>query len=259
MENFNFKKKYGQNFLIDNNVLNKIIDSIEVGQDDLIIEIGAGSGNLTKRLKDFNSYILAYEIDLETSVYLDKLTNEKVKIIYDDFLNRKILDDIKKIEYKNLYIIGNLPYYITTPIIEKIIKEKLRPKEMYFMTQKEVAERLSALPGNKNYGYITAYLNYYYTITKLFDVSPNSFKPIPNVESSIIKLATHNKYYTENEDKLNRILKESFSFKRKTLLNNLKKYNKKTLVEILESKNLSLSIRAEQISLDIFIELVQKL
>ena len=259
IEKFKFKKKYGQNFLVDNNVLDKIVNELNISENDLIIEIGAGSGNLTSLLKNLNVEIIAYEIDLDTKKYLNKLESKKVKIIYDDFLKRDVKKDLQEIDYNDLYIIGNLPYYITTAIINKIIDNDIKPKEMLLMVQKEVAERLEAKPGNKNYGYITVYLNYYYDIYKLFDVSRNSFIPVPNVESSIIKLEFSNKYYVQDKNKFNQLLKDSFQFKRKTLLNNLRNYDKKIITNILIKNKLNLNVRAEQLSIEIFIEIYNAL
>lgn len=259
MKEFNFKKKYGQNFLIDNNILGKIVDNLNVTNNDLIIEIGPGSGNLTKRLIKFNTKIIAYEIDLDTKEYLNQINNSNLLVIYDDILNRKIKEDIKDFEYENLIIIGNLPYYITTPIIEKITKEKLNQKEMIFMVQKEVAERLSSNPGTKDYGYITAYLNYYYHINKLFDVSRNSFTPSPRVESSIIKFTSHKNYNCPNEQLFIELISNAFKHKRKTLLNNLKMYDRKIIEDILNKNNYSSLVRAEELPIEIFLEMTNAL
>lgn len=259
MNKFNYKKKYGQNFLVDNNVLNKIIDNLDITSADLVIEIGAGSGNLTKKLVTYNAKIVAYEIDLETKKYLEKIDYSNLSIFYDDILNRNIKQDIKNYQYKNLYIIGNLPYYITTPIIEKIIKENLNTKAIYFMVQKEVAERLTSNPKSRDYGYITVYLKYFYDIKKLFDVSRNSFFPVPKVESSIIKLTKHNNYQVKDQKKFFSIISDAFKYKRKTLLNNLNNYDKKVIIDILQKNNYTNLVRAEELPIEIFIELTNAL
>ena len=256
---FNFKKRLGQNFLVDNNVLNKIVLEIEPDENDFIIEIGAGSGNLTKKLKEFNSNLLAYEIDEETKQYLLPLENDKTKIIYGDFLKRNIKEDLEDISYKNLYIVANLPYYITTPIVEKIIKENLNPQKMLLMVQKEVAERIASKPGSRNYGYITAYLNYYFNIKKLFDVKKAAFKPSPKVDSAVLEFIKHNKYQCNNEELLFQLIKDAFQFKRKNLNNNLSNYNKELINNILNKHNLALTSRAEELSIDIFIEITNSL
>lgn len=255
MKNFKFKKKYGQNFLVDNNILDKIVREINISKNDLVIEIGAGSGNLTTKLQKLDTNIIAYEIDVDTKKYLSKLESKNIKIIYDDFLKRDIKKDLLFFDYNNLYIVGNLPYYITTSIINKIIDSDVKPKEMLFMMQKEVAERLSANPGKKDYGYITVYLNYFYKISKLFDVSKNSFIPVPKVESSIIKLISSDKYVALDNNKFKKFLKDSFQFKRKTLLNNLKNYNTNIITNILIKNKFNLNTRAEQLPIEIFIEI----
>lgn len=255
MKEFNYKKKYGQNFLVDQNILNKIIDNLTINSNDLIIEIGPGSGNLTKKLLKFGAKVLAYEIDLEVKTELEKIKSNNLKVIYKDILTANIKDNIKDFDYKNIYIIGNLPYYITTPIIEKLTKENLNPKEMYFMVQKEVADRLTSKPCSKKYGYITVYLNYYYKLDKLFDVNRKSFYPIPNVDSSIIKLTLINKYNSQNEELFFLIIKEAFIHKRKTLLNNLKKYDQLIIKELLIKHNYSLLARSEELPIEFFIEL----
>ena len=149
------KKSLGQNFLIDNNVINKIIDEVSACEDDLIIEIGPGRGALTSKLKNKGCNVIAYELDRDLSNILSKLEDEKLHVIYGDFLKSNINDDIKNIKYNNLYLVGNLPYYITTPIIEHIIDEKLEFSKFTIMIQKEVAERFMAEAGTKDYGYIT--------------------------------------------------------------------------------------------------------
>ena len=141
MSSFNFKKKFGQNFLKDSKILNDIVNSIPIKENDLVIEIGPGAGALTKCIKNTKCNLLCYEIDTELERYLSLLEDNKTKIIYDDFLNRDIKVDIKDIKYDSLYIIANLPYYITTPIIEKIIDSNIDINSCVFMVQKEVADR----------------------------------------------------------------------------------------------------------------------
>jgi len=257
--NFNFKKKFGQNFLIDQNVLNNIINEVTPTEDDLIIEIGPGSGNLTKRLLEYNCYLLAYEIDLDTKEYLNPLMNNKTGVIYDDFLKRNISNDIRDIPYDNLYIIANLPYYITTPIIEKIIQERLKPKKMLLMVQKEVADRIASEPGSKSYGSLTVYLNYYFNIKKLYNVGKTAFKPVPKVDSAVLEFITHNKYQADNEEIFFQLIKDAFQFKRKNLNNNLVKYNREVIDGVLKNHNLSLNSRGEEITIELFIEIANKL
>ena len=174
------KKSLGQNFLQDEKKKKNIANSITTKTNDLIIEIGPGKGALTKYLKDKNSFLICYEIDERMKEILKKLEDNKTKIIFNDFLQADIINDSQEFAYENIYIIANIPYYITTPIIKKVIKQE-KLKSMTLLVQKEVAERLSAKPGSKSYGSLTVYLNYYFNINYLFNVSKYAFNPIPKV------------------------------------------------------------------------------
>ena len=171
-----FKKQYGQNFLMDKIILDKISSSICPGKNDLIIEIGPGSGNLTKRLKEYEANLVCFEIDKSLDKYLNLLEDDKTKIVYEDFMNVNLDEFVKKYNYENIYVIANIPYYITTPIIEKITFSNIRVKSLLLMVQNEVADRLSSTNGNREYGYITVLLNAFYDINKLFNVNKNSFR-----------------------------------------------------------------------------------
>ena len=133
MENFNYKKKYGQNFLIDNYIKEKIVESIKPTNDDLIIEIGPGTGALTKFLKRYNANLIGVEVDTDTKIYLEKLKDEKTNFVFIDFLKMDFNDLVKNINYNNIYFVGNLPYYITTPIIERIIDISPNKKTILIM------------------------------------------------------------------------------------------------------------------------------
>lgn len=255
---FNFKKKYGQNFLQDNGVINKIVSSLNVSENDLIIEIGPGSGALTKKLAETGAFVLAYEIDRELESTLKPLQGEKINVIFDDFLKRNIQNDIKNINYDKLYIIGNLPYYITTPIITKIIDDRIIPEEMVFMVQKEVAMRFSANVGTKEYGSITVFLNYYFDVHNLFDVNRNKFYPVPNVDSAVIKFVRRERYLETDFKLFNKLVKDSFCFKRKNLRNNLRSYDMEKMATILEDINKSLNNRAEDLSYEDFVNITNK-
>ena len=181
----NFKKKYGQNFLQNDLILDKISDSFNVSKDSIIVEVGAGSGVLTKRLITKNVPVISFEIDESLKVYLDKLQSDNLTIVYKDFLSIQLNQYLK--DYKSIYFVANVPYYITTPIINKFIEENIVPDVMVMMVQKEVAERLSASVGTSDYGAISAILNYFYVIEYLFTVSRDDFYPVPNVDSAVIK------------------------------------------------------------------------
>lgn len=251
------KKRYGQNFLIDNNVIKKITDEVSSSSSDLIIEIGPGKGALTKELKKKDSYIIAYEIDTDLVTTLEKIENEKVKVIYKDILTTNIKEDINNINYSELYIVGNLPYYITTPIIEHIIKQNLVFKKFTIMVQKEVADRFMAKPKSRDYGYITLVLKYFFDTFKVCDVSKYSFNPVPKVESAVISFIPRVNKEKIDVDKYFDFLKIIFRQKRKTLKNNVSNiYNWDKIIKVLAKYNISESCRAEeleeQVILDIF-------
>ncbi len=251
------KKSLGQNFLQDEKILQQIANSVKTNIDDLIIEIGPGTGALTKYLKQKNSYLLCYEIDTRLKPILAKYENHKTKIIYQDFLKSNIIKDIS-FKYNNIYIIANIPYYITTPIIKHIINLP-NLKSVTLLVQKEVAKRLSAKPNTKDYGSLTVYLNYYFNINYLFDVKNTSFNPIPKVDSAVINFTTKPKYNLINEEIFFKLINNSFKQKRKTLKNNLKDYNWNQINKILTKYNLPETVRAEQIPIEIYIEIANSL
>ena len=255
-----FKKKFGQNFLQDQKIIDKIVLSSELKEDDLVIEIGPGQGALTRKLIK-KAKVIAYEIDMDLKDTLTRLSDEgNLSIIWGDFLERNVQKDLEGIEYNNLYIIANLPYYITTPIILKVIEENLNLNSMTVMVQKEVGDRFTTAPGSKEYGSITVFLNYYFEIKKLFDVSRNCFYPKPNVESCVIKLMPKKeKINLKSEEKFFNLVKDSFRFKRKTLKNNLTGYDLEKVEKVLNKYNMDLSVRAENISLEIFGEIANNL
>lgn len=258
MSEFRFKKKYGQNFLRNNSIVDKIVNSINPEEKDLIIEIGPGSGAITRRLKQYGANLIAFEIDEDTKKFLNDLEDEKTHIVYKDFLTVDLKSFLKDYTYDKLYIIGNLPYYITTPIIEHIIDSQIEVESITIMVQKEVAERFLSPKGNREYGYMTVLLNYNYSIKKIVDVSKDNFEPKPKVDSTVVELTKRKK---ENIDyiKFKQILKESFQFKRKTIKNNLSRYNSIVLEDILKSRGYTLNSRAEEIDLDTFLEMTKKL
>ena len=255
-----FKNKHslGQNFLNNDDILEKIVNSVIIEKEDIIVEIGPGIGYLTQKLKNFNIKLLAFEIDERTKPFLDILSDGSTKIIYQDFLKVDLNDYIKK--GKRVHVIANIPYYITTPIIEHILKMNIDVVDMTLMVQNEVADRLASKPGNKDYGYITAYLNYYYKIDKLFVVDKAYFNPVPKVDSALIKLTKIDRPNKVKDEKiLKSFLHEAFQYKRKNLKNNLKKYDLEIINSVLKENNLDLNCRAEEISIDLFIKIINKI
>ena len=249
------KKSLGQNFLIDENIIQKISDSIKATSEDLIIEIGPGMGALTKEIKKKDVNILCYEIDTDMKVYLNKLIDDKTKVIYTDILKSNIKNDIKNIKYHKLYVVGNLPYYITTSIIKFLINENLNIEEMVFMVQDEVADRFTAKVATKDYSSITLFLKYHFNLEKLFKVSKNCFNPIPKVESAVIKLSKRKDKLNVNEEKYMELINNSFRMKRKTLKNNLSNYDFSKVLAVLEKYNLKETVRAEEITEEVFAEI----
>lgn len=259
---FSLKKKFGQNFIIDENVINSIIDKSKIDKDTLVIEVGPGAGSLTYKLGISAKKVICYEIDTTLENVLKENTRDlnNVKIIYQDFLKASVLDDIKGYEYKKLYFVANLPYYITTPIIIKIIEDCIPVDKMVFMVQKEVGNRFKALPGSKEYGSLSVYLNYYFDVKKILDISRHVFMPEPNVDSIIVEFSKkENLLAVKNEEVFFKLIRDSFTQKRKTLRNNLKGYNLEKIEEVLNRHNLDLSVRAEQLSTEIFIEIANNL
>lgn len=260
MGEFKHKHSLGQNFLKDKKVLANIIDSVDVKKEDLVIEVGPGHGALTKFLKLYEANLVCFEIDERVRNYLNVYEDDKTKIIFKDIMDVDLKHEIPFTEYKDVYVIANLPYYITTPIIEKFTNSSLDIKAMVLMVQNEVADRLSAKPGTKDYGAITVLLNYYFKVEKLFFVSRKCFEPMPNVDSAVIKLTKLNR---TNEvldvDLFKTLIRDSFAMKRKNIRNNLKKYDLTIIEELLSNYGLDLTCRAENIPVECFVDIANKI
>ena len=183
-----FKKKFGQNFLKRKVVVERIADVCSLTKDDLVIEVGPGGAILTQELAKRAGHVLAYEIDEDLKVELTNKLSEfsNVDILFQDFLNSSLEYDISRFSYSNLYFISNVPYYITTPIIMKIVNSNLNFKKICMMVQKEVGNRFCASPGSREYGSISVFLSYFYDVKKEFLVSRKEFVPEPNVDSVVI-------------------------------------------------------------------------
>ena len=261
-KNFNFKKSFGQNFIVDKNIIDNIIKFSLVDKDTMVIEIGPGAGSLTTALAASSKSVLCYEIDDSLKdVLSDSLKNfDNVDIIYQDFLKANVSETLKKYNYDKLYVIANLPYYITTPIITKIIEDKLNVDKIVIMVQKEVGDRLKAQPGSKDYNSLSIYISYYFNVKKLMDVSRNVFLPKPNVDSIVIELSRKNKKYNlKDENVFFKLVRDSFVQKRKTLRNNLKAYDLNIIETVLNKYGYDLSVRAENLSIDIFVDIANNL
>lgn len=260
--NFDFKKKFGQNFIIDENIINSILSKSNVDKDTLVIEIGPGAGSLTYKLSEYAKNVLCYEIDLSLEKMLNEVLKDKdnVEIIFKDFLKSDVKKDLEKYNYNKLYVVANLPYYITTPIIIKIIEDNINVDKMVVMVQKEVGDRFKAIPGTKDYGSLTVFLNYYFDVKKILDISKNVFIPKPNVDSIVVEFTKKaNLKQVKNKELFFKLIRDSFTQKRKTLRNNLKSYDLNKIEEILKKYNYDLSVRAEQLNIDIFIDIANNL
>lgn len=261
-KDFRFKKKFGQNFLKNNGIVKRIVEVSGVDDKSLVIEVGPGAGALTKELASCAAYVIAYEVDTTLEETLnDTLSSfNNIEIKFGDFLDSDILNDISKYDYESIYFVSNVPYYITTPILMKLMDSKIHFKNIVMMVQKEVGDRFSTTPGNKEYGSITVLLNYFYNIKREFKVSRKEFIPEPNVDSVIVS-------FREKEDKLplkyfnifQKLIRDSFQFKRKTLRNNLKNYPLDKVSNVLESYGYDLNVRAESLSVDIFVSIANEL
>ena len=262
--NFKFKKKYGQNFLTDKNLLNFIVRNSNITNDDVVLEIGPGAGTLTKAISENAKKVVSYEIDKDLIPYLEKkFYNSNVTIINKDIIKVKDQEIIKTLGTKEYKIIANLPYYITTPIIMKFIESETPPKSISVMVQKEVAERLTAKPNTKEYGAITAAISLYCSCKIITNVSRNMFIPQPEVDSSVILLEKISR--KENIDILKntqKVIHSAFLRRRKTLLNNLMqdfKIPRDKLEEILKSLDIDVKIRGEALRVEEFILLSKKI
>ena len=260
--NFNLKKMFGQNFIIDENIINNIIMSAEIDKDTLVIEIGPGAGSLTYKLSQYSKNVLCYEIDTTLKELLEDNLKESnnVEIIFKDFLKANVLEDIKKYSYKKLYVVANLPYYITTPIIIKFIEDNIPVDKIVVMVQKEVGDRFKAKPNTKEYNSLSIYLNYYFDVKKLLDISKNVFIPKPNVDSIVVEFTKkENKFKLKDEKLFFNLVKDSFTQKRKTIRNNLKKYDLEKIEFVLKKYNFDLSARAEQLPIEVFVDIANAL
>lgn len=269
--NIKANKSLGQNFLISQNVVDTIVNSSEIQKDDLVIEIGPGLGTLTQSLLEKAGKVIAIELDPKMVTILE----DRFKL-FDNFelYNQDVLKvDLKSLIQKekesgkinNVKIVANLPYYITTPIIMKLLEEELDLNTITVMIQKEVADRLVAIPGSKDTGAITYSVYYYAEAMAILEVPNNSFIPEPEVTSEVIQLKIRKNppVEVENKDKMFNIIKSAFMQRRKTLLNGLTNAkvfkNKEEGIKILEKLGLDVNVRAEKLSLQDFADITIEL
>ena len=260
------KKRYGQNFLIDKRVLERIIEGSEITKEDTVLEIGPGIGTLTQALCEAAGRVIAVEIDKDMLPLLSENLAD-----YDNY--EIINDDILKVDLASLLgdgtrvkVAANLPYYITTPIIMQLLENKLPIASITVMVQKEVADRMQAKPGGKDYGALTLAVQYYSEAEIIANVPPNCFIPRPGVDSAVIRLSCYDKppVQAEDEKKLFEIIKAAFAQRRKTLANALRNYpglglSREEIEAALTEMGLGTDIRGERLSLKEFAKLTDLL
>ena len=258
---FNFKKKFGQNFIVDEHIIDNIINKTNIEENSLVIEVGPGSGALTYKLCQNAKYVVCFEIDETLKDILANNLKEfnNVEVIYQDFLKVDLIPILKKYSYDHLYLIANLPYYITTPIITKIIDDDIDIDKMVVMVQKEVGERFSAKHNTKNYNSLSVFLQYNFNISKMMDVSRNVFLPKPNIDSEVIEFIKKDKEKVNDLGKFYSLVRDSFTQKRKTLRNNLKGYDLEKVNKVLEKYGKDLSVRGEALDVEVFVEIANEL
>lgn len=267
---FMFQKRFGQNFLIDTHVLEKIIRSAEITKEDMVLEIGPGIGTMTQYLCENAREVVAVEIDKNLIPILEQDTlkeYDNVTIINEDILK---VDLNALVQEKNggrrIKVVANLPYYITTPIIMGLFEAKVPLKNITVMVQKEVADRMQAGPGSKDYGALSLAVQYYASPYIVANVPPNCFMPRPNVGSAVIRLTLHEnpKVQVKDEKQMFQIIRASFNQRRKTLVNSLTNaaelaFSKEEITDALEQMGLSATVRGEALTLEQFAELSNRL
>ena len=257
---FVFQKKFGQNFLIDPHVLDKIINAAEITKEDCVIEIGPGIGSVTQALIDNAGKVISIEIDDQLIPILTEQFGgcENFRLIHKDVLKVDLHKLIaEESPNRRIKVVANLPYYITTPIIMMLLEHNLPIESITVMVQKEVADRMASGPGSKQYGAITVAMKYYCDTYLVANVPQNCFMPRPNVDSAVIKLTLHHEPIVDinDEEQLLKIIKAAFSQRRKTLLNTLGSngnlgLSKEEIKNVLDESGIGASTRGETLSLD---------
>lgn len=263
--NFNFQKKFGQNFLIDTHVLEGIIEGAEITKDDCVLEIGPGIGTMTQYLCEAAKFVIAVEIDKNLIPILGETLSsyDNKLVINEDVLKVDINDLCQKYnDGKPIKVVANLPYYITTPIIMGLFESHVPLESITVMVQKEVADRMQVGPGTKDYGALSLAVQYYSVPKVLMVVSANCFIPRPNVDSSVIRLTAHkeNPVKVKDEAFMFTLIRASFNQRRKTMVNGLTNagingVTKESVLEALDKMELPATIRGEALTLSQFAEL----
>ena len=262
---FHFQKKFGQNFLIDPHVLDKIIEAAEVTKDDFVLEIGPGIGTMTQYLCEAARQVLAVEIDNNLIPILQETLSpyDNVEILHGDILKQDIHEIAEKYnDKKPIKVVANLPYYITTPIIMGLLESRVPLANITVMVQKEVAERMQAEPGTKEYGALSLAVQYYAKPYLAANVPPNCFMPRPKVGSAVIQLVRYEEppVQVDNEKLMFRLIRASFNQRRKTLVNGLKNsqeldFSKEEIEKAMAETGIPVNVRGEALTLAEFADL----
>lgn len=261
--NFKFKKRFGQNFITDLNLLERIADAGDISKEDIVLEIGPGAGTLTKVLAEKAGYVIALEIDRTLIPILEEQFKNysNISVVNEDALKVNFDEVVKKFypeasEYK---IVANLPYYITTPLLFNALERADLLSQMVVMVQKEVGQRLQASPSTKDYGALTLMANYYAQVQYMFTVSKKLFSPEPEVDSAIVKFTKHDKrpLNSSQEEVFKKLVKASFSQRRKTLLNSIKtlELDKERMITFLNEAGYGEKVRGEELPLEVYLEM----
>lgn len=265
---FNIRKKFGQNFLVDNHILDKIVEAAGITSEDCILEIGPGIGTLTQRLAEEAGEVVAVEIDRNLIPILEETLRgyDNVTILNQDILKTDIREIAMQHGGRPLKVVANLPYYITTPVIMALFEIRAPIKSVTVMVQKEVADRMRVGPGTKEYGALSLAVQYYAKPEVITKVPASCFMPRPNVDSAVIRLTRYEKppVQTRDEEWLFAVIRASFSQRRKTLANGLSNadnigMDRKHIEAVLEAMGLSITIRGEALTLEQFAVLSDRL
>lgn len=257
-KSINFKKSLGQNFLFDKNLLRAIVSDGLVTKDDIVLEIGAGAGTLTSMLAESSKKVISFEIDNSLIPILNdvKREHQNIEFHFQDFMEAQV---------ENLFegkarVVANIPYYITTPIIFKLVEHLEKFSSILVLIQKEVAERFASKCGTKDYGITSVILQSIFEVSVPRIVKKECFTPMPKIDSALCLLVPHDRYQISNFEEFKNFIHLAFSMRRKTLVNNLKsKFEKEKVAETLKEFNYSETVRPEEISVKNFIDIFNKL
>lgn len=261
--NFRFNKQFGQNFILDETLLDNMAMDANISKDDTVLEIGPGAGTLTRSLSKVAKNVISFEIDRNLKEVLAQtlVGYDNVEVIFQD-IQRLKEEDIIKIVGEDYKVVANLPYYITTPLIMKFLEFEHKPKSITVMIQKEVAERIVSKAGDSEFGAITLAINLEGDASILRIVTKENFMPVPKVDSAIIRIDINDKYKDVDKKSVKKLIRAAFAMRRKTLVNcilNIYPIQRAELEEILTELGINTKIRGEELSIDQYIELAKRI